>query len=537
VSDTNIGGKTVFKILVSDPLNEEGLGILQKEKEFKVDVKIKQPPDALKQIVGEYDALIVRSETKVTADLIKHAKNLKVIGRAGVGLDNDDAEAATKQGIIVMNTPGGNTISTAEHTASLLLSLARNIAQADASLKSGAWERKKFMGVELYLKTLGIIGLGRIGREVAKRALSFGMRVIAYDPFLTSEKITDSSIESVDLKKLLTEADFITVHTPLTDETRHIIGEKEIAMMKKGVRLINCARGGIYDEKAVMDGISSGKVAGAAFDVYEQEPPKDNPLTKSDKVIATPHLGASTEEAQLNVAVEVSEQVRDALLGRGIRNAVNIPYIELKAWKVLRPYIMLADKMGLMQAQLVKDPIEEVNINYSGEIIKQDTAPITTAFVKGLLTPVVGEMVNNVNANVLAKERGIEVTVSSPTKTEEFAHLITTTVKTKTKVSIIAGALFANNEPRIVKIDSYYVDAVPAGYMVLISNKDVPGIVGQIGTLLGKNKINIAGMTFGREKPGGKAVSLCNVDSEVPKAVLEEIKKSKDIYDAMLIKL
>jgi len=527
----------MFKILVSDPLSKEGLKILEKEKNFKVDVNVKQPPEVLKKIISDYDALIIRSGTKATADLIKCGKKLKVIGRAGVGLDNVDASEATKQGIIVMNTPGGNTMSTAEHAVTLMLALARNIAPADASMKAGAWDRKKFMGVELFGKTLGIIGLGRIGAEVAKRSLSFGMKVIAYDPFLTQEKAEDMNIELVDLKKIYSESDYITVHTPLTDETRHIVSKKEIGMMKKGVRLVNCARGGIMDEKAILAGVNSGKIAGAAFDVYEDEPPKDYAFVKNEKILATPHLGASTEEAQSNVAVEVAEQVRDALLGRGIRNAINISYIELKAWKVLQPYILLAEKMGLLQAQLATAPIQQVHINYAGDVTKHDTAVITTAFVKGLLTPVVGEMVNNINANLIAEERGIKVIESKVSKAEEYAHLITASIKTKAKESSISGALFANNKPRIVKIENYYVDAAPEGNMVLISNKDVPGIVGELGSLLGKNNINIAGMTFGREKRGGKAISLCNVDSDIPDKVLKELKKHKNIYDAKLLKL
>jgi len=527
----------MFKVLVSDPLSEEGLKILEKEKGVKVDVKVKLPPEELKKIIGEYDALIVRSGTKVTAEIIKNAKKLKVIGRAGVGLDNVDSVAATKKGIIVMNTPGGNTISTAEHTMSMIMALSRNIPQAYASMKGGAWDRKKFMGVELYGKVLGIIGLGRIGTEVAKRALSFGMKIIAYDPFLSAEKLKDSDIEIVPLKSLFQQSDYITVHTPLTKDTKHIIDSEAISIMKKGVRLINCARGGIIDEKAVQEGIDSGKVGGAAFDVYQEEPPKNFNLLDSNKVIATPHLGASTQEAQQSVAVEMAHQVVDALLDRGIRNAVNIPYIPYKDWKVLRPYIALAEKMGILQAQLLEEPIKEVGITYAGNIVTYTTEQITTAYVKGLLTHAVGEMVNYINATLIAQERGIKVVESKTTKVEEFAHLITTTVKTKSKTSSISGALFANSEPRIVKIDNYYVDAVPSGYMVLISNKDVPGIVGQVGTLLGKNNINIAGMTFGREKPGGKAISVCNVDSEVPAKVLKDIEKASNIYDARLIKL
>jgi D-3-phosphoglycerate dehydrogenase / 2-oxoglutarate reductase len=533
----NTGGIKVFKVLVSDPLSERGLKILEKEKNIKVDVKPKQTMEVLKKIIKDYDALIIRSGTKATAELIACADKLKVIGRAGVGLDNVDVAAATKKGIIVMNTPGGNTISTAEHTMSLILAMSRNIAPADASMKRGEWERKLFMGVELYGKTLGIVGLGRIGNEVAKRALSFGMKILAFDPFLTPDKASDSDIKSAPLNRIFSESDYITVHTPLTSETRHLIGEKEIDMMKKGVRLINCARGGIMDEKAVLKGISSGKVAGAAFDVYEQEPPANSAIIKSDKVVATPHLGASTAEAQENVALEVAQQVADALMDRGIRNAINIPYIELKAWKVLRPYMVLGEKMGMMQAQLAQGPITEVNLEYSGDVATHDITAITTAFVKGLLTSAVGEMVNNVNAVTIAKERNIKITESKTSQVEEFTHLITATVKTKPKTLSISGALFANNQPRIVKIDNYYVDGLPEGNMLFISNKDVPGIVGQLGTLLGKNGINIAGMTFGRQKQGGKAISLCNVDSKIPDKLIKELKKSKNIFDAKSINL
>jgi D-3-phosphoglycerate dehydrogenase / 2-oxoglutarate reductase len=527
----------MFKILISDPLSEKGLKILEKEKNFKVDIKIKQPLDVLKDIIKDYDALIVRSETKVTAELIEHADKLKVIGRAGVGLDNVDVAAATKKGIIVMNTPGGNTISTAEHTMSLILALARNIAPAAASMRNGQWERKKFMGVELYGKTLGIIGLGRIGTEVAKRASSFHMKILAYDPFLTPGKAADSNIELVALDEIFANSDYITVHTPLTEDTKDLISAKQINMMKKGVRLINCARGGIINENDVISAAESGQVAGAAFDVYEEEPPKDSPLSKCEKIITTPHLGASTAEAQDNVALEVAQQVADVLLERGIRNAVNIPYIELSTWKVLRPYMILAEKIGMMQAQLAQGPITEVNLEYAGDVAKHDTVAITTALIKGLLSSAVGEMVNNVNATAIAKERNIKIVESKTSQLEEFAHLITAVVKTKTRLLSVSGALFANNQPRIVKIDSYYVDALPEGNMILISNKDVPGIVGQLGTLLGKNNINIAGMTFGREKLGGKAISLFNVDSDIPNKLIEDIKKMENIFDAKAIKI
>ncbi|MEI6863340.1 MAG: phosphoglycerate dehydrogenase, partial [Candidatus Omnitrophota bacterium] len=364
-----------FKVLISDSLSKEAVDILQKEKEFKVDVNTKLTPEELKKVIKDYDALLVRSATKVTADIINAADKLKIIGRAGVGLDNVDVEAASKKGIIVVNTPGGNTISTAEHTFSMMMALSRTIPQADLSMKKGEWERKKFMGVELYGKTLGIVGLGRIGTEVAKRAIAFGMTVIAYDPYLSAEKAKDLGIENVDLKTLFQKSDYITVHTPLTDETKHMISAKEFAVMKKGVRMINCARGGIIDEEALVKAIEEGKVAGAAFDVYENEPPKGSKLIGLDKVVLTPHLGASTEEAQTNVAVEVANTVRDALLNRGVKNAVNVPCVDVEMYKVIEPYLKLAEKMGSIQAQLVEGHIKKVKIKYVGDLLKYDLTP------------------------------------------------------------------------------------------------------------------------------------------------------------------
>ncbi len=358
-----------MKILVSDPLSEEGLEILKKEKSFQVDVKTKLTPEELKKIIKDYDALIVRSGTKVTKEIIQAADNLKVVGRAGVGVDNVDVDAASQKGVIVMNTPEGNTISTAEHTMSLIMALSRNIPQACFSLKhEKKWDRKSFTGVELYTKVLGIVGLGRVGREVAKRCLSFGMKILAYDPFLPAQKAKEMDVELVALDKLFAESDYITLHVPLTDETRHIISEKEIAKMKKGVRIINCARGGIVDEKALAEAIKSGKVAGAALDVFEEEPPVSSPLMELGNVITTPHLGASTEEAQTNVAIDIARQVSDVLLGRGVRNAVNMPAVEPETYKLLEPYISLAEKLGSLQAQLATGPITRINIKYHGDI-------------------------------------------------------------------------------------------------------------------------------------------------------------------------
>lgn len=527
----------MFKILVSDPLAQEGIDLLKKVSEFQVDVKHKLPHEELKKIIKDYDALLVRSETKVTKDIIESADKLKLIGRAGVGLDNVDLEAASKRGIIVMNTPGGNTMSTAEHTMSLLLSLSRNIPQADASMRKGEWERKKFMGVEVYGKTLGIIGLGRIGSEVAKRALAFGMKVIAYDPFLSVEKAKELGVEVVELKGIFKRSDYITVHTPLTDQTKNIINNDTISTMKQGVRIINCARGGIIDENAIIEGIKSGKIAGAAFDVYEKEPPKENSLLSCERLVLTPHLGASTEEAQINVAVEIAESARDALLGRGIRNAVNVPCVDIELYKILQPYVSLAEKMGSLVSQLTQARILQIDIKYSGEVAKYNTSPMTVAVVKGVLSPILKDTVNYVNSLIVANERGIKVEESKSIMVEEYTNLMTVEVKTETGTRSVMGTLFTKKDARIVKIDEFHVDAIPEGFMVAAHNIDVPGIIGQIGTILGRHNINIAAMTFGRESPGGKTLSVLNVDSEVPEKVLGEIRKAKNVLDAMLIKL
>lgn len=528
----------MIKILVSDQLSEEGLKILKDVKEFRVDVNTELKPDALKEVIKDYDALIVRSATKVTKDIISAASKLKVVGRAGVGLDNVDLEAATQKGIIVMNTPAGNTISTAEHTVSMILALSRNIAQASASTKKGEWKRSKFMGVELYGKALGIVGFGRIGREVAKRALSFGMNVMVYDPFLSREVAEGLGVDVVELKDLLAGADYITVHTPLTEETKHLISTQEFAIMKKGVRVINCARGGIIDEIALVNAIKEGKVAGAALDVFEKEPvAPENELLKLDNVVVTPHLGASTEEAQVNVAIEVSEIVRDALLGKGIRNAANYPSVEAEAFKVLEPYINLSEKLGIFTAQLVEGRYEEIKISYSGEIIKHDLSPLTMSLIKGVLSPILKETVNFVNALSLAKERGIKVTESKLSKEAEFVNLIQIEVRTDKESRRVAGTLSANKQPRIVKVDDYYVEATPGGVMIMIQNWDKPGIIGSLGTLLAKNNINIATMTFGRQEPGGKAISVFNVDSPITADMLDKIRKLENILTAKVINI
>lgn len=527
----------MIKVLVSDALSEEGLKVFKDSQELTVDVKTDLKPEGLKEIIKDYDALVVRSATKVTKEVIAAAKKLKVIGRAGVGLDNVDLEAATQKGIIVMNTPGGNTISTAEHTFSMILALSRNIAQANASMKKGEWKRSKFMGVELNNKILGIVGMGRIGSEVAKRAKSFNMKVLAFDPFLSAKVAESIGVEVAELKKVLQVADYITVHTPLTEETKHMISDQEFGMMKKGVRIINCARGGIIDEVALAKAVKDGIVAGAAMDVFEAEPlSPESELLKLDNVITTPHLGASTEEAQINVAIEVAQIVRDALLGKGIRNAANYPCLDAEACKILDPYINLGEKLGMFAGQLVEGRFLELVISYSGQITKYDLSPVTMSLVKGLLTPILKETVNFVNGISLLKERGIKLLESKSGQEGEFVNLIQLEIKTDKETKSILGTLSSNKQPRIVKIDDYYLDLYPSAEMVFIRNLDKPGLIGNLGTLMGKNNINIAAMALGRNKPGDKAISVWSVDDQVSPEIQEKIKKLENILTVKVIR-
>ena len=532
-----MGKLSMYKVLICDDLSEEGLQIFRAEKNITVAIKTKLPLPDLKREIADADACVVRSGTQITREVIEAAAKLKVIGRAGVGLDNVDVEAASKKGIVVINTPGGNTISAAEHTFCLLMAMARNIPRANDSMKKGEWERKKFTGIELYEKTLGIAGLGRIGSEVAKRAQSFGMKVVAYDPYLRAEKALEMGVEVVTLDELYRHSDFITLHMPLTNENKHMIGEKELATMKKNVRIINCARGGLIDEAALARAIEAGKVAGAAIDVFETEPPKELALVKLAQVIATPHLGASTEEAQIAVAVDVAKSIVDFFQGKGTKNAVNIPTVDAEVLEQIRPYLYLGEKLGALAAQLVEGHILQVDIKYLGKAADYETTPITVSVIKGLLTAILAESVNYVNASVLAKERGIKITESKTQTTEHYANLIQVDIKTDKKETSVAGTMLTREDTRVVMIDHFNVEAVPDGYMLLISNKDVPGIVGQIGTLLGNNHINIAGMTLGRDKQGGQARTLLKIDSAIPEKVLGEIKQAKNILDAKLIKL
>lgn len=529
-----------MKILVSDPLGQGGMAELKKEQNIQVDERPGLKPEELKKIIGEYDAIIIRSGTRLTKDLIEAGTKLRVIGRAGVGVDNVDLEAATKQGIIVMNTPEGNTISTAEHTFSMLMALARNIPQAAASVKAHEWKRQAFLGTELNGKTLGVVGFGRIGREVAKRANAFGMKVVAFDPFISKASVKEHPVEFMEVKELLKVADFITVHTPLTPETKYIINCETVKLCKKGVKIVNCARGGIIEEKALIEGINAGIVSGVALDVFEVEPPTaDNPLVGMKQVIATPHLGAATQEAQENVAIDVVKQVVDALYERAIKNAVNLPSLDPEAYRVLKPWITLAEKIGMLQSQLFGGSVKSVNIHYGGEVTKYKVEPLTVAVLKGVLTPICGETVNYVNAPNIAKERGIVVEESKSTQAEDYSNYIEVEMRAGDNQTIIMGTIVGNQQLRVVRINEFKIDVEPEGYVIFIQNEDQPGVVGTVGTILGKNKINIAEMSLGRIPKGKKmlALTVINTDNEVSAPVINELKQFPPIVDVKVVRL
>ncbi|MEW6053494.1 MAG: phosphoglycerate dehydrogenase [Nitrospirota bacterium] len=525
-----------MKVLVSDNISPKGIEIL-KNSGLEVDVKVGMKTEELRACIGEYHGLVIRSATKVNADILDAATNLKVIGRAGSGLDNVDRVAATKKGIVVMNTPGGNTITTAEHTIAHIVSLARQIPQATMSMKNGQWDKKKFMGVELFNKTLGIIGIGNIGGQVAKRMQAFAMNIIAYDPFLSEDKAKSMGVEKVDVEEVFRRSDFITIHTPLTPETKYLMNKDAFRIMKQGVRIINCARGGIINEKDLYDAIVEGKVAGAALDVFEKEPPDNNPLLTLDNIICTPHLGASTKEAQENVAIAVAEQIVDYLINGTIRNAVNFPSIPADQIQKLQPYINLAEKLGGFATQIFKGGVTEITIEFKGEASKINTAPVTIAAIKGFLTPILEETVNFVNAPIIARERGIEVKEMKTSDEGDYQSMVALRLKAKEKESYVAGTLISKKDPRIVFIDKFKVEIVPEGELLFMYNNDRPGVIGNIGTLLGKNKINIARMHFGRETPGGMAISVVSIDTHASPKVINEIKKLPNILSIKQIRL
>lgn len=531
---------SIPKVLVADPISQRGVDELAAEGKLEVVVNTGLPEAEILKIIPEFSALVVRSQTKVNAAVIQAAEKLKVVGRAGVGVDNVDVDAATKEGIIVMNTPGGNTISTAEHAFSLVVSIARNIPQADASVKAGKWDRKKYEGVELYNKTLGILGMGRIGSEIARRAIAFGMNVVAYDPYLSASKARTLQVELVDnLDDLLPKADFITMHMPLTPETKHMLDARRLALCRKGVRIVNCARGGLIDEAALAEALASKHVAAAALDVFEVEPPPaDFPLRKLDNIVFTPHLGASTAEAQENVGIEIAQAIRAALLDGEIRNAVNMPSIDAKTAAVVRPYLALGDKLGRFAAQLAPKRNDKIIITYGGKAAEMPADAISRAILTGFLKHVGGEEVNSVNCRSMTAALGLnveEIRSSEQTDFNEWLHIAVWSGDQKVS---LGGTFFgAKNVPRIVRLNGRPVEATPDGVILLLENNDVPGIVGLVGSILGKHGVNIASMSLSRTEAGGKALTLLNLDSAPAEGVLSELLANPDIASTKVIAL
>lgn len=526
-----------MKILVSDNLAESGIQLLRDIPEFQVDVNTGLAPEELCRLIKDYDALVIRSATKVTSTIIEAADNLKVIARAGIGLDNVDIPAASKRGIVVMNTPEGNVITTAEHAMAMLLAMSRNIPQATQSMKAGKWEKKRFQGHEVFNKVLGIIGIGRIGRIVADRARGLRMNVIAYDPFISPDVLDELGIERVKLDELLARSDYITVHTPLTKETRHILNAEAFARCKKGVYIINCARGGIVQEDDLHAAIQSGIVAGAALDVFVQEPPAGSPLVALDEVIATPHLGASTEEAQENVAVAVAEQVIEYLLRGTIRNAVNAPSIDGAVLARIRPHLMLSERLGQILPQITRGAIQEVNIEYIGDASQLDTRPLTLAILKGMLTPILGDMVNFVNTPVHIKERNIKVKESVKSEAEDYTNLISVHVRTSEEENLVAGTILGKREPRMVRINDFRLEAALDGHLVLIYNIDTPGTIGAIGTCLGRHNINISKMNVGQVLERGENIIFLRTDTQVPNHVIDELLSMENVNVVQVMEL
>jgi len=520
------------KVLISDALSPAAVQIF-KDRGIEVDFQpaLGKDKEKLADVVGNYDGLAIRSATKVTSKIVEKAQNLRVIGRAGIGVDNVDIPAATARGIIVMNTPFGNSITTAEHAISLMLALARQIPEADASTRAGKWEKNKFMGVEIFGKTLGVIGCGNIGSIVADRAVGLKMKVIAYDPFLSADRATHLGVEKVDLGELFRRADFITLHTPLTDKTRNVINADAIKAMKKGVRIINCARGGLVDEAALYEALKRGHVAGAAFDVFVIEPATETPLFNLPNVVCTPHLGASTSEAQENVALQIAEQMSDYLLRGAITNAINFPSISAEEAPKLKPFIALAERLGSFAGQLTETGISKVQLAYEGAVAQMNTKALTSAALAGLLRPMLGD-VNVVSAPVVAKERGIVVEEVTREMPEDYESLITVTVTTERQSRHVSGTVFADGRPRIVNIKGIRMDAEFGPSMIYITNLDKPGFIGKFSSTLGEAGINIATFHVGRDAPGGNAVALIEIDGELPETVLAKVRALPQVQQA-----
>ncbi len=524
------------KVLVSDPIDQVGVDILSQV--AIVDVKTKLSLEELVAIIPEYDALMIRSGTKVTKEVLEAGKNLKIIGRAGVGVDNVDVPWATRRGIVVVNSPEGNTVAAAEHALAMMLSMSRYIPAANQSMKAGEWDRKAFTGVEVYKKTLGVVGLGKIGSHVATVARAMGMNLLAFDPFISSDRAEELGCRLVEMDFLLRESDYITLHIPKTPETANLINAESLAKMKPTARIINCARGGIIDEAALADALTNGVIAGAAIDVYNQEPLGDSLLlTVGKSLVLTPHLGASTAEAQVNVAVDVAEQIRDVLLGLPARSAVNIPGLRPDVLEKLRPYLNLAETLGNFVGQLAGGRIEELNIRLQGELAENDTKPIVIAALKGLLSNALQERVNYVNASIEAKERGIRVVETRDTTAKDYTGSLYLAAKGSLGEHSVTGVLLGGTEVRIIDMDNFPINVPPTQYMLFTLHRDMPGLIGKIGSLLGSFNVNIASMQVGRKIVRGDAVMVLSIDDPLPEGILNEIKKEPGIRDAYTVTL
>ncbi len=515
---------TSSRVLVADAISEEGVKVLRETPGFEVTVRTGMSPDDLRRVIGDYEGLIVRSATKVPADALAEPGRLRVIGRAGTGVDNIDLEAATKAGVVVMNTPGGNSVAAAELTIAHLTALARNVSQANADLRDGKWERKKYIGAELDGKTIGVVGLGRIGREVARRAQGLRMKVLGYDPFVSSQMANDFGIEYADLDDLLARSDIISLHVPRTDETRHMIDAAAIKKMKPGARIINCARGGLIDEAALLEALESGHLSGAALDVFETEPPTDLSLVKHPRVVATPHLGASTREAQVRVGTEIADKIKNYLMDGVILDAVNFPSLDRDAYAVVGPVMDLAERLGSFLSQTAEGGVCKLEVRTQGSFAEHPLKPITMAAVKGLLAPVVEGAVSYVNALTLAAARGVTVEEGRSSESSPFAGQLRLTLETDSGTTTTAGTLYGPDRPRLVEVDGTAIELRPQGHMLFIRNRDVPGVVGKIGTILGRSNVNIAGFHLGRARGDACAVSILTTDSAVPTEAVDEIR-------------
>lgn len=529
--------QATWKILLLDPLSASGMERLRSEEGFEVHLKPQLSYERLKREIAQYDAVVVRSSTRMTAEILNEAKKLKIICRAGVGIDNIELGAATKRGVIVMNAPEANIITAAEHTIALLLALSRCIPLASQSVKEGSWDRKRFVGVEVYGKNLGIVGLGRIGRAVWKRARAFEMNLIGFDPYISAEAAETLGLVLVDFQELIERSDFISLHVPRTEETYHLIGAREFAKMKDGVRIINCARGGIIDEAALYEAIISGKVAGAALDVFQTEPPITSDLLSLDRVICTPHIGGATYEAQDRISSFVAEQLIGFLKRSEIKNAVNLPPIDAENYSRIKPYLELAEKLGNFLVQLTEGGIRGIKVKCSGEIVEGGLKAIAAAAVKGALFSFVEGAMNFVNARLLAADRGIKIEETFSRSPQNYSNLIEVEIVAEKNSASAAGTLFSKRDARIIRLEEYRLEAVPEGDMIVFSNADVPGLIGKVGTILGQCGANIGGMHLGRDAPRGKALCILNVDTPIPDCALDKIMALPEIFSAKKVKM